>query len=216
MVPMLPRPRGGRGAKKRDTPFSPSECRADPPKTHRWPPICRTSRPPDPHRLLPAPVSVDEHYRAVSSEPLTTTTNPDLLLAGIAGSDTGSRESRSQVFFFYVRSSSRNAMNGAMTQCSHCGHISRDGRRPSAEERGRQQEAHRQLRQRPTSSHRFHCCPLAHASSCPARPGNRCALRNVRFCLVQPVATERAVERVSRPHIQFRTCRPPCPCRQRC
>ncbi|KAK0738313.1 hypothetical protein B0T18DRAFT_243618 [Schizothecium vesticola] len=184
----------------------PSECRADPP---------RTSRPPDPHRLLPAPVSVDEHYRAVSSEPLTTT-NPDLLLAGVAGSNTGGKTATLPGFLFYVRSSSRNGINGAMTQCSHCGHISRDGRRPSAEERGRQQEAHRQLRQRPTSFHRFHSCPLAHASSCPARPGNRCALRNVRFCLVQPVATERAVERVSRPQIQFRACRPPCPCRQRC
>jgi hypothetical protein len=143
---MLPRPRGGRGAQKRDTPFSPSErtikycvlCSADPLKPQRWPPLCRTSRPPDPHRLLPAPVSVDEHHQAVFWEPLMATTSPDFLLAGVAESDTSGRTATLPGFLFYVRSSSRNGINGAMAQCSHCSHISRDGRRPSAEERGRE------------------------------------------------------------------------------
>jgi hypothetical protein len=57
-------------------------------------------------------MSVDEHHQAVFSEPLTATTNPDLLLAGVAESDTGGRAATLPDFLFYVRSSSRNGISG--------------------------------------------------------------------------------------------------------
>lgn len=130
----------------------------------------------NPHRLLPPPTSVDEHYRAVSSEPLPTTTNPDLLLAGVAGSDTGGRTATLPGLLFLCSEQLAQRYQRGDGPVRPL----RRYQSKSAAERGNKKRIH-QRRQRPTSSHRLHRPPLDNASSYPARSGNRWALRNVRF-----------------------------------
>lgn len=137
--------------------------------------------PPNPHRLLPPPTSVDEHYRAVSSEPCRRRrTRICSSLASQAQAATQmAGQPRYQVCRFYVRSSSRNGINGAMAQYAHCGDISRN--RAASASGGRQQEAHSPAEATANVVPSPHRPPLDNASSCPARSGNRWSLRNVRF-----------------------------------
>lgn len=138
---MLPRPRGGRGAHKRDTPVQPSECRADPTQA--------TSLAASLQDLVALPtLTVSSHRpprwmstigRCLRSLCRRRRTRICSSLASQVATQVAGQP-RYQVCRFYVRSSSRNGINGRWPSTPIAAISVEIGGVGSGE---RQQEAHR-------------------------------------------------------------------------